>query len=231
METLRRRELLVASSLGATSLVLPAAASASSPGVESDGTGGAALTAPQIEADSFVELGRPNTNLGDNSSIVLKNFNTNHRLGYVRFALTGLDRSAAAPVLTLTTNNNNDDIGPSFLPTSFDVEVYGLAEGADGYAWGESTLTWNNRPAPGTLVGGRYAPGTGATLLGEFAVPANPPPDARSFSSAAFQTFVRSLTEPSVTLILIRKDTANWNLGFFSRESVNPSQHPSLSLG
>ena len=224
VDTVGRRGVLTASTLGVTTLVLPSGVRAASV-VEPSGT-----PAPTVEADALVQTSAPTTNYGT-SSLLLKNYSSLHRIGYVRFGLTDLAWvSAPAPALTLTTVQNNDNVGPYYLPTTFAVEVYGLNEDAAGYAWGESTVTWNTRPAAGSLTGGRYVPSSDATLLGELAVPRNAYPDDCTFTSDALRTFVRGLASPSVTFILIRKDTLNTNLAFAGREWPE-GQRPALTLG
>jgi hypothetical protein len=225
MPNLARRELLATSALGITSLALPSAFAAASPTSTPEPTG----AEPVLDADALVQLSGATTNYGT-SSLLLKNFNTVHRLSYVRFDLTDTAWAAAsAPTLTLTTNANNNNGTPA-VPTTFSVEVYGLNEGATGYAWNESLITWNTRPAAGASTSGRYVPNADATLLGELAVPAAEIGDACTFSSDGLRTFIRALAQPSVTFILIRKDTTNENLSFVNRE-VETGGAAVLTLG
>ena len=223
-----RRDALGVGTLGLTSAVLPSAALAASVGGSSGPD-----PVPVLDAASLVQATGPNTPY-PSSNLLLKNYLTVHRICYVRFDLTGTAWvSAAAPELRVTTASNNDDVNPTYAPTTFDVEVYGLKETATGYGWSEATLTWNTRPAAGTLASGRYVPNSAdAVLLGEIAVAADPAPAPCTLTGTGLRDFIRGLASPSVTFILIRKDVLNTNLSFYDDENGAASGYaPSLTLG
>jgi len=219
-----RRGVLTAAAVGLTAAVLPAAASASSLTVD--------VTPPSdpvVVADALVQRANATTNY-PSSGLLLKNFSTFHRICYVRFSLVGSDwASADAPALSLTTSSNNN--GTAGVTTTFEVEVYGLKESAAGYAWVETGITWDTRPAPGSETGGRHVPNADATLLGTLQVAALTPPAVCTLTTTGLGDFVRGLANPAVTFILIRKDTTNENLAFHDRESTEGLYKPVLTLG
>lgn len=224
---LGRRDALSVGTLGLTSVVLPSAALAASVGGSSEPD-----PVPVLDADSLVQATGPNTPY-PSSNLLLKNYSTVHRICYVRFDLTGTAWvSAAAPELRVTTASNNNNV-PPYPSTTFAVEVYGLKESAAGYGWSEATVTWNTRPAAGTLASGRYVPDpSDAVLLGEIAVAANTPPDPCTLSGTGLRDFIQGLSGPSVTFILIRKDVLNTNLAFYDDENGTAGGHqPTLTLG
>jgi hypothetical protein len=225
MSQLSRRELMTTASLGMSSVLLPAASAAS--------TGGGASTpvVPVVVADAPVQAAGPTTNYGT-AELLLKNYLTAQRLSYLRFDLTGTAWTATStPTLAVTTLNNNN--GTAGVTTTFEVAVYGLLESDPGYAWGETTITWNTRPAAGPSIDGRYIPSAaGATLLGTIAVASAAPPTRCALTGTGLRDFLRSLTGPAATFILIRVDTTNANLSFHSRETGAAGGHqPGLSLG
>lgn len=223
-----RRQVLGAGALGITSGVLPSAVSATSVDGPSGPDPAPALDAATLVRSDAASMALPGFNLD------LKNVPAGHLIAYVRFDLTGTSwATAVAPELVVTTSRNDDGVNPTFAPTTFEVEVYGLKETATGYGWSEATLTWNTRPAAGTLGSGRYVPNfADATLLGEIAVAASPPPDPCTLTGTGLRDFVRGLASPSATFILIRKDVLSTNLGFYDDDNgVASGQAPSLTLG
>ena len=82
-------------------------------------------------ADTRVEEATPSTNYGTSTLI---GTDASPRVEtYLRFDLSGLDGTVQSARLRLWATNGSVD-GPSVAPT--------------GSSWGETTLTWSNRPAP-----------------------------------------------------------------------------------
>jgi hypothetical protein len=89
-------------------------------------------------ADAGVEEGRPTTNLGTASTIIVDTADPNG-IAYVRFEVQGL----AGPPQTATLRfylSNGSTNGPRLVAVS-------------DTSWSETGITWNNRPATGTTIG------------------------------------------------------------------------------
>ena len=112
-------------------------------------TAGSALSAV---ADAYVRDGAAAaTNFGTATSLQIKNGAAgNVRWTYVRFPLAGLNRGVASARLRLH--------GSRTAATTATLSAYGVAS----TSWGETTLTWNNKPALGARQGERVIVTPGA---------------------------------------------------------------------
>jgi PKD repeat protein len=100
------------------------------------GTPSSQTSLPAV-ADSYVRDGTSaNTNFGGQSSIIVKRGNTgNNRHSYLLFDLASVSTINSAKLRLFGGLSDN-------RVTNIPTAVYGTAGGA----WGESTITWNNRP-------------------------------------------------------------------------------------
>ncbi|MCD6049585.1 MAG: hyaluronate lyase [Verrucomicrobia bacterium] len=92
--------------------------------------------------DSYVQDGSTtNTNFGNTTSLVLKSSGAGfNRHSYFKFDLSETGLSSATNVILKTYLTSSPD-GPATI---------GLYQVTDG--WSEDTITWNNKPAAGTLI-------------------------------------------------------------------------------
>lgn len=105
---------------------------------EAPGTQQQGLTTLTATEDAYVHEANAAPNYGSNASLFVKNDAGASRYAYLKFTLTGLSGV-----------------------TSAKLRVHGSASAATMLqafqttdAWTEATLTWSNKPAPGSLVGG-----------------------------------------------------------------------------
>jgi hypothetical protein len=101
-----------------------------------DASGGGGTTAAAVlQADARVEAAAPTTNFGTQASLVSDTDPLTH--SYLRFSVTGISSSVESARLRLFVTNGTGN-GPALHVTSA--------------TWGETTITWNNKPAAGALV-------------------------------------------------------------------------------
>src|SRR5688500_5671911 len=115
--------LLVAATFAVSCLVLPAA------------------TLVPV-ADSYVEQSSANSNFGTSTLIKIKtDSGSNNRDGYLKFNLSDVGSNGIAHLL-LNAKMASDDVVS-------DLGIYAVS----ATNWGETTITWNNRPTPlGTRI-------------------------------------------------------------------------------
>ena len=105
-------------------------------------------------ADSYVRDGQyANTNYGSATSLVVKSSTS---LGYNRDAYLAFDISGVTGTIQTATLSV---YSASTVSTATSAGVYGVP----GTAWGESTITWNNRPALGAQIAQMSVAGTAGT--------------------------------------------------------------------
>jgi hypothetical protein len=95
-------------------------------------------------ADAYVRDGTSaSTNFGTASTLLVKNSTTsgNNRVAYLRFSLTGVGGQVSAATLRL--------FGSRPTLTGITDSVFAVASNS----WGETSITWNNRPAAGARQG------------------------------------------------------------------------------
>lgn len=94
-------------------------------------------------ADSYVESGYPDKNNGSNQSIIVTNNGSNRREAYFKFNIAQLQDQAQVRSAKL-----------KFWATNSDAKG-GTKEHQvllAGNNWDEATITWNNKPVPGSVV-------------------------------------------------------------------------------
>ncbi|WP_214629245.1 DUF7594 domain-containing protein [Paenibacillus agaridevorans] len=95
----------------------------------------------QPDADAFVRDGTPGTNYGTDPTLVTKkNTSGVNRETFLRFdlsSLTGTVQSAKIRLIPVSVGSSSTTNRAHFITNN---------------AWGETTLTWSNRPAAGTLL-------------------------------------------------------------------------------
>ncbi len=94
------------------------------------------------QGDSYVQDGSStNTNFGNTTSLVLKSSGVGYnRHSYIKFNLAETGLTTATNVILKTYLTSSPD-GPATI---------GLYQVSDG--WSEEAITWNNKPAAGTLI-------------------------------------------------------------------------------
>jgi len=96
--------------------------------------------------DSFILDNSVNENKGADRSISIKN--VTKKVGLVKFDLTGVSGQVISAKLELTSSNNS---------SGGNVSVYSVS----GDNWNESTVTYSNAPAQGSLLGSSSLGGSG----------------------------------------------------------------------
>ncbi len=96
-------------------------------------TGGTSTLTFNASADAPVDLANPNTNYGSATTLRTDAGGDPDIESFVRFSVDGLTGTVQSAKLRLFSTNSTVD-GPA---------VYSTSAG-----WGESTITWNNKPAP-----------------------------------------------------------------------------------
>ena len=91
-------------------------------------------------ADAEVQAASPNTNYGTGTEVVVDT--SPNREVFLRFNVTGLSGPVQKAILRLKVNNGTAN-GPAVASTSAN--------------WSETGLTWNTRPALGSLIGNKRA--------------------------------------------------------------------------
>ncbi|MFC4099872.1 polysaccharide lyase family 8 super-sandwich domain-containing protein [Paenibacillus xanthanilyticus] len=117
--------------------------------------GSAVVTNLGAEADAYVRDGASaSVNYGADTSLVIKNDVAGYaREAFIRFNLAGVSSPVASAKLRLT-------------PTS--VGMTGIAHQAylaASDSWGESSITWSNKPASGALLGSWTVPAAGTSAM------------------------------------------------------------------
>ena len=157
-------------------------------------------------ADSYVRDGSPNSNFGNASAVEVRVATSgNNRWTYLRFNIGGLSTIQAARLrlfgnLTSTTT------------TAVQARVFS----STNLTWGEGSITWNNKPAPG------------ATVLASVPLVINST-TARwyEWDLTAFLQAEKAAGRTAVTLVL-RNDVATPNTTFRSRQAS--SNRPELRI-
>lgn len=189
-------------------------------------------TADGQGADTIVVGGtNADINYGSNPTLLLKNVspvNGFTRKNYLRFDLSSVSGSIESASLDLVINDNNN--GTVGVPSSFNVAVFGLIEGAAGQDWSESTITWNN--APGNANSGSSFDSEMTIFLGSLEVTTSDVAGSTvSFSSPSLVSLLTADADNLLTLMLARTDTrVGENLGFMSKEYDAGQYAPSLSI-
>ncbi len=147
-----------------------------------------------VAADAHVEEGSPTSNFGRSSRLDVVD-GTRRSEGYLRFTLAGITGTVQAAKLRVYTFNDASNNGPA---------VYGA-----GSAWGESTITWANRPSH---------PAAPTANAGAIA--------ARSLVEYDVLPLVTGNGEVTFALVGDSTDAAN----FSSRESSDATKRPQLEV-
>jgi uncharacterized protein YjiK len=89
------------------------------------------------EADAHVREAKPTSNFGTNTSVSIDGDAGAIYAGYFRFTVTGVTGSVQSAVLRVFASDSSVD---------------GPAVSAVDNTWTETSITWNNRPAPGGVI-------------------------------------------------------------------------------
>jgi hypothetical protein len=186
------------------------------------------------DADSFIYNRDANqdTNYGGATELIVKNDNPDatgwHRQSYVRFDLSSILGSINNATFGLTILSNtvtNDDAG---IPNVWDLEIYGLADGAAGNNWGEMDISWNNAPG-NDLLSSQF--NTDFQYLGSVSLENMALGSVVSFSDLALNNFLSSDTDNMVTLGLRRSNILKTGPGFsFASKETPNSSAPFLNV-
>lgn len=101
------------------------------------GTQRLALTSLTASEDAYVHESNPTSNYGSSASLYIKNDPGTSRYAYLKFNLTGITGVTSARLRVY---------GSASASTT--LQAFQATDG-----WAESSLTWNNKPAVGSLVG------------------------------------------------------------------------------
>jgi hypothetical protein len=180
-----------------------------------DDLGGSTVSAPvtidvvtvlAAAADSYVRDGSPNSNFGTSTSVQVRVANSgNNRWTYLRFSLAGLTTIQSARLrlfgnLTSTT------------ATPVQTRVFS----STNLTWGETSITWNNKPAAGSTVHASVPLVTNSTAARWY-----------DWDLTAFLQAQLAAGRTAVTLVL-RNDVATPNVTFRSRQAS--SNRPELRI-
>ncbi|MFL6056492.1 MAG: DNRLRE domain-containing protein, partial [Actinoallomurus sp.] len=99
-------------------------------------------------ADAFVDQTTPDTNYGTNTALRVDD--SPLKRSYLRFNVSGIRGTVTKATLRIYADSSGSDL-----------RAYRLA--TDG-GWQENTITWNNAPALGTMIGSA-SPVTGGTWV------------------------------------------------------------------
>ena len=150
---------------------------------------------------------------------------TNSRIGYLKFDLTGVSPSEGVNATFSVTL-------ASSAGTSFNLRTYALDSGASGFGWTEGGITWNNRPGFSSSATGNFVDPATTTLVSSD-VPVSNGTSAGvtiSFDVLNWNNFRQS--DESLTLILLARSQSNQNpsLSINSSEATTASLRPQLSI-
>lgn len=185
-------------------------------------------------ADAYISnrTGDRGTNWGSSDSLLLRNDGNNsggwHRHSYLRFDLGGVGATvtnvAFDVALTYNTLINNE----ASIANIWDIEIYGLLDGASGNTWSETGITWNNAPGNNTGSNGFTSD---FQLLGTMSIQGVPVGSRISYSSSTLVDFLNADTDGLVTLGLRRVNPVRTATSFILASKENTSYGaPSLSL-
>ena len=180
-----------------------------------DDLGGSTVSAPvtidvvtvlAAAADSYVRDGSPNSNFGNSSAIDVRVANSgNNRWTYLRFSIASLTTVQSAR-LRLFGNLN------ATTPAAVQTRVFS----STNLTWGETSITWNNKPAPGAAILASVPLVNNSTAARWYEW------DLTSFVQAE-----KAAGRTAVTLVL-RNDVATPNVTFRSRQAS--SNRPELRI-
>ncbi len=208
-------------------------------------------------ADAHIQLGSAaaNTNFGATGDILVKNAGatgSTTRKGYVRFDISGIDKSLLAnAVLDLQVIlNNAGGTGPNAAdPVAQSIRVFGLIDGHAGESWVEGNGGTDNNPlgeitfnnAPGNIAGNDYD-AAAVVLLGIIEIPAENSGttggepiivslhNLLSATPNALLDFLLADTDGQVTFLFNRvNQDGSANLGFASKDH-STAMAPTLRL-
>jgi hypothetical protein len=157
---------------------------------------------------------RSNDNFGTLASITIKNdvgsgFTGFNRLGFFRFDLSGTpDEAFTEALFSLTLS----DVIVSEASNTYELRA------VTNDTWGETTITFNNAPAAGSLLGTFTIPTTAASVGMTF-----------TFSSPELLSFINAQSDDLVSLRLWRTTENVGNESFAAREHLTLAP-PTLTL-
>jgi uncharacterized repeat protein (TIGR02543 family) len=189
-------------------------------------------TPPPYDAteDTFVQQGSPTTDMGNQTTLLLKNAGNNTRATYVEFEYdpSYVWTSSALELVVATNADGASNAGWNRTYTTFNINVYGL-NAAD---WDENTLTYTSAQAESQDFGldistTPWRP-KGGTLLGSLSVPTSTSTvgTTLSLSNSALTTFLNADTDGKVTFFMTRRDLdVQANFAFASKENTTAGWH------
>jgi hypothetical protein len=180
-----------------------------------DDLGGSTVSAPvtidvvtvlAAAADSYVRDGSPNSNFGTATSVQVRVANSgNNRWTYVRFSLAGLTTIQSAR-MRLFGN----------LASTTTTPVQTRVFSSTNLTWGETSITWNNKPAAGATVLASVPLVTNSTAARWY-----------EWDLTAFLQAEIAAGRTAATLVL-KNDVASPNVTFRSRQAS--SNRPELRI-
>ena len=180
-----------------------------------DNVGGSSVSAPVTidvvtvvapAADSYVRDGSANSNFGNATSVQVRVATSgNNRWTYIRFSIASLATVQSAK-LRLFGN----------LTSTTSGAVQARVSSSTNITWGETSITWNNKPAAGTAI-----------LASVPLVTSSTTPRWYEFDLTAFVQAEKAAGHTAVTLV-VRNDVASPNVTFNSRQAS--SNRPELRI-
>jgi hypothetical protein len=185
-------------------------------------------------ADSYINnsAAKRDTNYGSNAILPLKNDGDNpngwHRQTYIRFDLSSISAPIFNAVFDISIVNNSVNASEAAIANVWDIEIYGLLDGAAGNNWGEMDITWNNAPG-NDLTSHEFT--NDFQYLGTLSIENLAIGGVMSFSDLALDNFLNSDTDNMVTLGLRRSNLIRTGGAFDFASKENTSfAAPSLSI-